>query len=199
MHDSPPPRHVGWAWPAWSSWPESRPPFPTGTSPSRVSWGPRWCGPGKWMTTSSTGKSEEVARDLTRRGQRVEVIPLGGSNALGARGYIDCGKELEAQVPDLRHAVVAVGSGGTMAGLVSALGPERVLGINVGATANAPERVRAILDALSAEGAVPPAYANAPLRLREDQVGTGYGVLTPEARRALIDAAQYEGRSEERR
>ena len=139
------------------------------------------------------GQVEEVARDLTRRGQRVEVIPLGGSNALGARGYIDCGKELEAQVPDLRHAVVAVGSGGTMAGLVSALGPERVLGINVGATANAPERVRAILDALSAEGAVPPAYANAPLRLREDQVGTGYGVLTPEARRALIDAAQYEG------
>ena len=136
---------------------------------------------------------EEVASDLTRSGQRVEVLPLGGSNALGARGYIDCGNELEAQIPDLRHAVVAVGSGGTMAGLVSALGPERVLGIDVGATATASERVRALLNALSAVGAVPPAHANAPLRLRDDQIGAGYGVLTPEARGALIDAAQYEG------
>ncbi len=37
------------------------------------------------------------------------------------------------QVPHLRHVVVAVGSGGTMTGLVAGLGPERVFGVDSGA------------------------------------------------------------------
>jgi 1-aminocyclopropane-1-carboxylate deaminase/D-cysteine desulfhydrase-like pyridoxal-dependent ACC family enzyme len=38
-----------------------------------------------------------------------------------ARGYVDCAAELLAQVPDLRHVIVAAGSSGTMAGLVAGL------------------------------------------------------------------------------
>jgi D-cysteine desulfhydrase len=36
-------------------------------------------------------------------------------------------------------------------------------------------------------------YARRPLRLRSDQIGPGYGVLTRQARDALVHAAQCEG------
>jgi D-cysteine desulfhydrase len=134
-----------------------------------------------------------AAIELARRGRRAEVIPYGGSNVQGAHGCIDCGIELDAQVPSLRHAVVAVGSGGTMAGLVAALGPGRVLGIDTGAASDVSRRIRDILGGLASEGAMPSADASAPLRLRSDQVGAGYGVLTPEARGALVHAARCEG------
>jgi L-cysteate sulfo-lyase len=133
-------------------------------------------------------KVDEVASEVAASGRVVEVIPLGGSNALGAQGYVACGDELEAQVPGLRHVVVALGSGGTMAGLVASLGAERVLGVDVGATSDPAARVRNLLVELAAQpdrGAV--------LRIRDDQVGEGYGVLTPAATQAMSDAARLEG------
>ena len=39
---------------------------------------------------------------------------------------------------------------------------------------------------------MPPEYASQPLRLRSDQIGPGYGILT-HARDALVDAAHCEG------
>jgi len=130
---------------------------------------------------------EVLASDLEGGGERVEVVPLGGSNALGARGYVHCGTELVGQVPDLRHVVVALGTGGTMAGLVASLGAERVLGVDVGATVDAAERVGAIVGALTVEG------PDRPLRIRTDQIGRGYGSLAPPAREALLQAARCEG------
>ena len=89
-----------------------------------------------------TGRRRRVGRQGGRgriggprpRDESSTSIPLGGSSALGARGYVACGSELEAQVPGVRHVVVALGTGGTMAGLVATLGAERVLGVDVGAT-----------------------------------------------------------------
>jgi L-cysteate sulfo-lyase len=132
----------------------------------------------------------EVAAELTDQGRRVEVIPYGGSNIRGARGYLDGGLELQTQLPDLVHVVVAVGSGGTMAGLVAALGSDRVLGVDVGAVPDAERRILGMVDGLAAEGAAP---VKVSLRLRMDQIGDGYGVLTAGARQALLDAARYEG------
>jgi L-cysteate sulfo-lyase len=136
---------------------------------------------------------EAVADELTRQGECVGVIPFGGSNVRGACGYLDCGRELAAQIPDLRHVVVAVGSGGTMAGLVAALGPDRVLGIDVGAVPDVSRRISRMLEGLADEGTMPLDFAGGMLRVRRDQVGDGYGMLTPAARDALIDAAQCEG------
>jgi 1-aminocyclopropane-1-carboxylate deaminase/D-cysteine desulfhydrase-like pyridoxal-dependent ACC family enzyme len=59
-------------------------------------------------------------RSCAHRGMRPEVIPFGGSTGLGVQGYVDAGGALLAQLPGLAGAVVAVGSGGTMAGLVLA-------------------------------------------------------------------------------
>jgi L-cysteate sulfo-lyase len=139
------------------------------------------------------GAVDAAASELTAAGERVAVIPIGGSNALGARGYVTCGRELEAQVVGLRHAVVAVGTGGTMAGLVGALGTERVLGVDVGATADPEERVRRMLADMAAQGVTAPLDDRSSLRVRRDQVGPGYGVLTPAAREALVAAARCEG------
>jgi L-cysteate sulfo-lyase len=128
-----------------------------------------------------------VASRLEDSGQRVEVIPLGGSNPIGARGYVDCGAEIEAALPGVRHVVTAVGSGGTMAGLVAHLGAGRVLGVDVGAIGDPDIRVAAMASALGT------GIAPGDLRMRRDQVGPGYGRVAEPAREALLAAARLEG------
>jgi L-cysteate sulfo-lyase len=145
-----------------------------------------WAGPADDAELDAT--VHRVASEAAASGAVVDVIPLGGSSAIGARGYVECGRELEAQVPGLRHAVVALGTGGTMAGLVAALGADRVLGVDVGATADAPARVARLVGQLGARSADARS-----LRIRSDQVGEGYGVLTPAASRAMSAAARLEG------
>ena len=127
----------------------------------------------------------EVADRLRAQGEVPAVLPFGGSSAVGARGYVACAVELEEQAPDAAHVVVAVGSGGTMAGLVAGLGHERVLGIDTGATNDPVERVAAIVTELGGRADR--------LRLDRDQVGDGYGRLTPAAASAMRTAARTEG------
>jgi L-cysteate sulfo-lyase len=136
-------------------------------------------------------RSESEARRLTDEGHRVSVIPYGGSSVTGALGYVDCGRELLDQMPGLHHVVVAVGSGGTMAGLVASLGPERVLGVDAGALSDPVRRVHELADGLADAGVG--SRRRAPLRLRSDQVGVGYGILTAGAADALLAAARCEG------
>jgi L-cysteate sulfo-lyase len=127
----------------------------------------------------------ELAAQRRAAGARPYVVPFGGSGPIGALGYVDCARELEQQAPYAKHVVVAVGSGGTMAGLVAGLGAQRVLGVPTGAVADPEQRIRGMLAALGA--------SNDGLRLRDDQVGAGYGVLTDAARTALTDVARTEG------
>jgi L-cysteate sulfo-lyase len=126
-----------------------------------------------------------VAAQLRAAGEVPAVLPLGGSTPVGARGYLECAAELDDQAPDARTVVVAVGSGGTMAGLVAGLGADRVLGVNTGAVPDPADRVRHLALAL---GAPEPE-----LRLRTDQVGAGYGRLTGAAAAAMGIAARTEG------
>ena len=150
-----------------------------------------WTGPGD--DVELVQRTHEVADELTRAGEIVELIPYGGSSVRGAYGYVDCGRELLDQLPQLRHVVVAVGSGGTMAGLVAALGTKRVLGVDAGAVADPSRRVEDLVRDLA--GLYGVGYGDHPtdVRLRHDQVGPGYGVLTPAARDALLAAARAEG------
>lgn len=130
----------------------------------------------------------EVCDRLRARGARPALIPFGGSGTLGARGYVRCGEELRARVPDLRTAVVALGSGGTMAGLVAALGTGSVLGVDVGALADPAAAVVAFAAPLTSE-----AVTAERLRVRRDQVGAGYAALTEPVTEALRLAARTEG------
>lgn len=70
---------------------------------------------------------DAYARELSRRceaeGRSLYVIPGGGSNALGAWGYVDCMHEVALQQQQLDvvfdTVVCTVGSGGTLAGLLA--------------------------------------------------------------------------------
>lgn len=130
----------------------------------------------------------EVCARLRADGARPALIPFGGSGVLGARGYVRCGEELDEQVPELRTVVVALGSGGTMAGLVAALGTGSVLGVDVGALADPAAAVAEFAAPLAAEE-----ITAAGLRVRRDQIGSGYAALTGPASEALRLAARTEG------
>ncbi|PLV58980.1 D-cysteine desulfhydrase family protein [Thermotoga sp. KOL6] len=69
-------------------------------------------------------------REREKKGEKVYVIPEGGSNALGALGYFGMVMELEKQIDieSLDAVVCAVGSGGTIAGISAGL---TFLGYNV--------------------------------------------------------------------
>ena len=142
---------------------------------------------------------EGMADEADRQARRVRdaggvpwVIPLGGSTPSSARAYADCGAELLRQLPDVAHVVVALGSGGTAAGLVAALGPERVLAVDVGALADPAGRLAELIDGMPGGAAVGAVRRDA-LRVDRDQVGAGYETLTPAAREALLLAARTEG------
>ncbi|MFI5936409.1 pyridoxal-phosphate dependent enzyme [Actinoplanes sp. NPDC051494] len=115
------------------------------------------------------------------------VIPFGGTSPASARGYVDCARELLHQLPDLDTVVVALGSGGTTAGLVAHLGPHRVYGVDVGAVPDPRATVAGLLRAMGS-----PADPAA-LRIDGSQVGPGYATLTGEVRAALSLAARTEG------
>ncbi|QIK05072.1 D-cysteine desulfhydrase family protein [Streptomyces sp. ID38640] len=138
--------------------------------------------------TQLAAAAEEVAQRLRERGAVPALIPLGGSSPLGAYGYTECGRELLGQAPDLDTVVVALGSGGTMAGLVDTLGPGKVLGVDCGAVRDPAGTVTGLVTALS--GTV---HAPETLRLRREQVGAGYSTLTEESMDALTLAGRTEG------
>jgi L-cysteate sulfo-lyase len=67
----------------------------------------------------------EVAAEVAERGGRPYVIPGGGSNIIGALGYVECALELVAQANEagieIDRIVTATGSAGTHGGLVAGL------------------------------------------------------------------------------
>ncbi|HEY2794527.1 MAG TPA: pyridoxal-phosphate dependent enzyme, partial [Micromonosporaceae bacterium] len=127
----------------------------------------------------------EVAEQLREQGRRPAVIPFGGSSATGAHGYRLAAHEISQQLPDFNVVVCAVGSGGTMAGLVAGLGARRVFGVHCGAVDDPHAAVLRLLDELGSP--------DRDLRIRTDQVGVGYDALTPGAADAMELAARREG------
>ncbi|QIK65346.1 pyridoxal-phosphate dependent enzyme [Nocardioides sp. HDW12B] len=130
---------------------------------------------------------EQEAARLRSAGTPTYVVPYGGSNVAGAGAYAEAGHEILGQAPDTSLVVAAVGSGGTMAGLVHALGVDRVLGVDTGAVPDPGDRVAQLLAGLGTP------VASADLRLRRDLVGEGYGVLSAEVRAAMELVARTEG------
>lgn len=71
------------------------------------------------------GELEKLAQELKAQGRKPYIIPGGGSNALGALGYVACAEEILEQMFDMGvsfdYIVTASGSAGTHAGLISGL------------------------------------------------------------------------------
>lgn len=68
------------------------------------------------------GAMQKVADDLAREGRKGYIIPGGGSNPIGATGYVACAQEIQDQLFEQGLAIdrlcVASGSAGTHAGLL---------------------------------------------------------------------------------
>jgi len=64
---------------------------------------------------------EKVIEDLKSKGINVHFIPGGGSNSIGALGYVECLNEIikENNKYNFSHIVHATGSAGTQAGLLA--------------------------------------------------------------------------------
>ena len=145
---------------------------------------------------------EGLADTLKGDGKRPYVIPGGGSNPVGALGYVNCALELLGQVNDMglvpATVVHATGSAGTQAGLVTGLVASRsgipVLGIGVRAPKGRQEEMvlglaRRTADHLGLGDIVRPEHVEANC----DYVGEGYGVPTPGMVDALRLVAEQEG------
>lgn len=66
---------------------------------------------------------QKVAGDLDKEGRKGYIIPGGGSNSIGATGYVACAQEIQSQLFEknihIDRVVVASGSTGTHAGLLT--------------------------------------------------------------------------------
>lgn len=153
--------------------------------------------------TVATSWPVAPAMIATRLGRDVYFIPLGGSNALGSLGFVDAAKEIAGQVaagvmPEPDVVVVAMGSGGTAAGL--AVGFEAV-GMRtkvVGVAVSPPVAVigamtRRLAKKTAERVGLPRARAvRAVERIEVDTrwLGRGYGYSTREGEAATREAAR---------
>ncbi|MDP6572583.1 MAG: D-cysteine desulfhydrase [Rhodospirillales bacterium] len=151
-------------------------------------------------SVDAAGYMEDLADTVRGRGGVPYIVPMGGSNPVGALGYVRCAEELAAQDTDIgvTHVVHASGSAGTQAGLaggLAALGsPLALVAIGVKPSNGAIRRdveaiVPGVLDLLGFEGEVPTAH----LHVNEDYSGPGYGLPTDGMVEAVTTVARLEG------
>lgn len=148
--------------------------------------------------TDPNAQLEELATRIEAQGYRPYVIPVGGSNALGALGYVESALEITQQCEgavELSSVVVASGSAGTHAGL--AVGLEQLMpnAELIGVTVS-----RKVADQLPKVIALQQAVANslelearAGIQLWDDYFAPGYGTPNDEGMGAVRLLAQLEG------
>ena len=123
--------------------------------------------------------SSEKTR-LEKAGKKPYVIPEGGSNALGALGYVDAAKEISRQIDldDISGVFCAVGSAGTYAGLLVGMklarSKARVIGVNVTTTPAEfhSERTLELIRGMSRYGLCP--------KIREEEIEIVEGFQGPD-------------------
>lgn len=155
---------------------------------------------------SGLNMAEELntaAEKLNSAGAKTYIIPGGGSNPVGALGYVNCAFELQSQINELGisfdHLIHATGSAGTQAGLVAGLTLTNatlpVLGIGVRTPKETQEAsVRALtektLDVKFNKGSL---FTEQSVVANCDYVGEGYGIPAASTLEAIRLMAELEG------
>ena len=152
--------------------------------------------------TDMNQEMEALATQLRETGKTPYVIPGGGSNPIGALGYVNAARELADQAINvglgIDALVHATGSSGTQAGLVTGLAAIQsdihLLGIGVRAPQEKQEGMVYDLAVRTAE------YLGTGVKISRDQVrancdyvGDGYGIPTEGMVTATKLLAQTEG------
>ena len=147
-------------------------------------------------------EAEKKGAELRAQGVKTYVIPGGGSNRVGALGYVSCAQELMQQADEMGlHIdliVTASGSAGTHAGLVVGLHgmnagvPVQGIGVRLPKDrqeANVHRLAEATADYLGMKGGIPRELVNSNC----DYVGAGYGIPTAGMTEAVQMLAREEG------
>lgn len=152
--------------------------------------------------TDMAAEMEKLADTLRAQGETPYIIPGGGSNSIGALGYVNCALELSQQAHEINltidSLVHATGSSGTQAGLAAGLcslnSPVELLGIGVRAPQVQQENMVHALASktvdLLGNGAV---VSSSYIKANCAYVGPGYGLPTPGMCDAIKLLARLEG------
>lgn len=152
--------------------------------------------------TDMAGEMKKLANSLNADGAKCYIIPGGGSNEIGALGYVNCARELTEQAAEMGlkidALVHATGSSGTQAGLVVGLAAIKseihLLGIGVRAPKEKQEQMVYDLAVKTANHlGMDAGIERKNVRAICDYVGPGYGLPTQGMRDAIKLLAQTEG------
>ncbi|MDX1267388.1 MAG: D-cysteine desulfhydrase [Oceanisphaera sp.] len=152
--------------------------------------------------TDMNAAMEELAAKLKAEGKKPYIIPGGGSNEIGALGYVNCALELLGQANDrglrIDHLVHATGSAGTQAGLVTGLYGSNsqipVLGIGVRVPREQQEaNVFRLAERTAEKLGIPGAIKREDVVANCDYVGAGYGIPAESTLEAIELFARHEG------
>ena len=160
---------------------------------------------GATLHFATLGDAPAVDRELAilaararNEGYRPYVIPMGGSNSLGALGYVDALHELlDQSAYQVDHVVVASGSGGTQAGLIvgtaGATLPPLIHGVSVSRTRDTlvPRVSQLVAETAARMGIHPPSPDR--VVIHDGYVGPGYAIMTEACRDAIRLVARTEG------
>ena len=157
----------------------------------------RWAG-----ERDRTQVMTEVAEEMMHLGRHPYIIPIGGSNPVGAAGYLAAMEELMEQLAErdlqVDRVVFPTGSGGTQAGMMvgaKALGfAGQIEGISVGGTE---EELKASLEKLVPETTaflgLDLSFASQDFIVHDAYIGEGYAKIGPPEREAIRLSARTEG------
>ena len=145
---------------------------------------------------------EDVAAEVEAHGGRPYIIPLGGSNAVGAAAHAEAMQELLTQAQELGQTfdriVFSTSSGGGQAGMIvgaNALGYRgQILGISAHYTvAEMLPAIRQWVADTCAHLRLSSLPEGSAIQVRHDYIGPGYGLLSEEGKEAILLTARTEG------
>ncbi|KZN39758.1 D-cysteine desulfhydrase family protein [Pseudoalteromonas luteoviolacea] len=156
--------------------------------------------------TKQNRKGEDipcVVNALVKQGKKPYVIPYGGSNELGACGFISAGLELATQIQDynLSHVFFASSSGGTHAGLMLANSilnaTHKLVGVQIDKdevnTTSFKSQVLELANKTSGFLRLEQRYGLSDVFLDDQYLGDGYGIFGAPERHAIELLARTEG------
>ncbi|HKK72706.1 MAG TPA: D-cysteine desulfhydrase family protein [Candidatus Krumholzibacteria bacterium] len=156
-----------------------------------------WCGEARKGETVPT-----IVTALRERGRSPVVVPYGGSNPIGARGYVRAAAELreqcEARSLHFDAIVFASSSGGTQAGLCVGMARAdlnaRGIGVRIdpepGPNGDLRDEITELIAALDTEDGT---TTGAAIEVVDEFAVPGYGTVTARERDAVHRSARTEG------
>lgn len=152
--------------------------------------------------TDMPAEMERLAGELRAQGETVYVIPGGGSNEIGALGYVECAHELLSQADEIGLEIDMIvqptGSSGTHAGMAAGLHimESDIPLLGIGTRAPREKQEKMVYDlavrTLAKLGHDVPLPADR-VQANCDYVGEGYGIPTEGMIEAVTMLARLEG------